>query len=251
MDFADYTDEEKKFEFGFIRVIREIRGSIFLFFEFVLGTGVGGLRSYDGGRFGRSACRGGDAPSYIAIGRDLSLRLSLVRRSVDELSLDPRVRGQANAVLNSCQQEVDDLVGQMEKGALPSSRKVLGVPGDLRAGRSELYEIIGPQESEQLDEMLRSLRGEARSTLAHVRLMLQEMIPPPVEMRKCEGIISAAEGKAESFPHLDLSAEEYDAQRGKLDGILKSVEEQLDGVLTPGELERLGPRFTASFPATK
>ncbi len=191
------------------------------------------------------------APSYIAIGRDLSLRLSLVRRSVDELSLDPRVRGQANAVLNSCQQEVDDLVGQMEKGALPSSRKVLGVPGDLRAGRSELYEIIGPQESEQLDEMLRSLRGEARSTLAHVRLMLQEMIPPPVEMRKCEGIISAAEGKAESFPHLDLSAEEYDAQRGKLDGILKSVEEQLDGVLTPGELERLGPRFTASFPATK
>jgi hypothetical protein len=191
------------------------------------------------------------APSYIAIGKDLSLRLSLVRRTVDELILDPATKTQVDELLNSCSKEVDDMVSEMTNGPMPSSRKVLGIPVELRGQRNQLYEIIGTQQGQSLDEMLRSLRGEGRSTLGHIELMLQEMTPPPVAMEKCEGIIAAAQEKVERLPHTDLPADQYDSGRESLDGILNSVQQQLGQVLTPGELDRLGPRFTELFPTSK
>jgi hypothetical protein len=106
------------------------------------------------------------APSYIAVGKDLSLRLALVRRTLDDLTLDPPTRTQANDLLQACEKEVDGLIKQMENGPMPSSRKVLGIPVYLRTQRNQLYQIIGAEQSQALDEMLRSLRGEGRSTLA-------------------------------------------------------------------------------------
>jgi hypothetical protein len=188
------------------------------------------------------------APSYIAIGRELSLRLSLVRRTLHDLTLDPAVRTQALNLIDSCRKEVNDLISQMRDGPMPPSREVLGVPANLRACRQELYQLIGPDQSKSLDEMLRSLRGEARSTLGHVRLMLDDLNAPPGERQHIEGILSAAEAGAESLPHTDLPDGQYDSQRKRLDGMLAKVRTQLMSVLTPAQLARLGPKFEQVLP---
>jgi hypothetical protein len=167
------------------------------------------------------------APSYIAIGKDLSLRLSLVRRTVDELTLDPATKTQADELLNSCSKEVDDMVSEMTSGPMPSSRKVLGIPVELRGQRNQLYEIIGTQQGQSLDEMLRSLRGEGRSTLGHIDLMFQEMTPLPGAMDKCEAVISGAQEEVERLPRTDLPADQYDSGRESLDGILNSVHQRI------------------------
>jgi hypothetical protein len=188
------------------------------------------------------------APAYIAVGKDLSLRLALVRRTLDDLTLDPPTRTQANDLLQACEKEVDGLIKQMENGPMPSSREVLGIPVYLRTQRNQLYQIIGTEQSQALDEMLRSLRGEGRSTLGHIRLALLELTPPPLKMSECDTVISTAEQKVEALPRTDLPADQYDAGRQNLDAILNSVRDKLSGILSADEITRLGPRFGELFP---
>jgi hypothetical protein len=187
-------------------------------------------------------------PTYIAIGRDLSLRLVLMRKTLNDLTLDASTRLQAADLLQGCQKEVDGLVTELMNGELPSSRNVLRVPGDLRTKRGQLYQIIGTDQSQLLDEMLSSLRGEARSTLGHVLLMVESLNPPAAQIEKCKSILSSADAKAEALPHLDLSPQDYDAQRQKMDAMLNSVRDDLTKTLTPEEMDRLGPKFLGLFP---
>jgi hypothetical protein len=188
------------------------------------------------------------APTYIAIGRDVSLRLSLLRRTLDDLTLEPSVRTQANQLVESLRKEVDGMVTQMCDGPMPSCRMVLSEPGNLRAGKQALDQIIGPDQSTLLDEMLRSLRGEARSTLGHVRLLLENLKDEPDQLKTCMVILRGADAEAESLPHTDVPDADYDAQHKRLDDLLMSVRNKLTSVLSPADLARLGPKFDQLLP---
>jgi hypothetical protein len=183
------------------------------------------------------------APSYIQIGRELSLRLALVRRTLAELTLNDSTRSTANALVDSQQKEIDLLVSQMQSGQMPSNRRVLAVPENLKAARQKLYETIGPAESALLDEMLASLRGEARATLGKLRLMLENLHAPQSEEQNWENILAQADADAENLPKRDLHGDEYDRQRAIMNQLLVHTHDQLETILTPQQLTQLGPRF--------
>jgi hypothetical protein len=188
------------------------------------------------------------APSYIAIGRQLSLRMATVRRTLDDLTLDPPVRTQANEIVESCKKEVDDLVSQMQNGPMPSAMKVLGEPARLRAAQQALYQLIGPDQSQLLDEMMRSMRGQARAILGNVGMMLDDSGADAAKMKACQKILADAQAEAESLPRLDVPDAEYEAQRKRMDDLLAKLRDKLISQLSDDDLQRLEPKFDQLLP---
>lgn len=102
------------------------------------------------------------APSYISIGKELRLRLALMRRTLNDLSLNAAIKQHANQILDSADADLQQLLVEVQSGRMPGYHRLMSVPDKLRAARANLMAVIGPDQSDLLEEKLRSLRGEAQ-----------------------------------------------------------------------------------------
>ena len=101
------------------------------------------------------------APSYVAIGEQLRLRLALFRRTLNDLSLDAAIKQRANQILDASDDDLKELLAEVRSGRMPGYHRLMTVPDRLRAARASLLAVIGPDQGDLLQEKLRSLRGEA------------------------------------------------------------------------------------------
>src|SRR5580704_7463435 len=99
------------------------------------------------------------APSYISIGKELRLRLALLCRTLNDLSLDAAIKQRANQILDSADADLQQLLAEVQSGRMPGYHRLMSVPDNLRAARAQLLAVIGPDQSDLLEEKLRSLRG--------------------------------------------------------------------------------------------
>lgn len=183
------------------------------------------------------------APVYIKFGRDLSLRISLMRKAVDDLSLDAKTRQAANDLIDGDRQDIDALVTQMQSGNLPASSRVMGVPQELKASKLQLYTMIGEQQQAVLEDILESLRWEALSTFGKLQLSLGDLKLTDSQLVCCQGILKDGEAKADSLPEHNASDGTYDQQREAMNGLFTEVHDRMAAVLTPEQQLLLGPRF--------
>jgi hypothetical protein len=194
------------------------------------------------------------APTYLALGKDLRLRLILVRRTLDDLSLDPSIKQQAEQLVDSAKAEIQYLIGEIQAGRMPSNQRLMAVPTNLRAARAKLMQIIGPDQGQLLDEKLQSLRGEARQEIGQLRQGLEDLKPAADEQGQCDTILAETDKAVESLPDTDEVGDDYARDRQKMNDLFSSTHDRLAAVLSPGEQTALGPRFSemaAKTPATQ
>jgi hypothetical protein len=184
------------------------------------------------------------APTYLAVGQDLLLRTTLVRRTLDDLTLDPPIRKQANKIVDGCRSDIENLMAQVESGTMPSMTQISAVPENLRAGREKLMEVLGPDQGEALSEKLRSLRGEARGQIMRLRLSLQDLKLPPAEGDSCDKILNDTELSAAKLPDHDIEGDEYATARQRMTSLFAQTHDAIARILTPDEQSRLGPKFS-------
>src|SRR5277367_3675396 len=115
------------------------------------------------------------APSYMSIGKELRLRLALIRRTLNDLSLDAAIRQRDNQILDSADSDLQQLLAEIQSGRMPGYHRLMSVPDNLRAARANLLAVIGPDQSDLLQEKLRSLRGEARNQLNWLHQQLSDL----------------------------------------------------------------------------
>src|SRR5450432_3023392 len=72
------------------------------------------------------------APSYLAIGKGLSLQLKLVRKTLDDLNLDAATKKPADTMVENCKTNLDSLIRQIQSGNLPPAKIVQAVPQNLK-----------------------------------------------------------------------------------------------------------------------
>ena len=66
------------------------------------------------------------APMYVAIGKELSLRLALVRRTLDDLKLDRPIRQRADQIVDTAAGELKYLLAEIQAGAHAGDAAALG-----------------------------------------------------------------------------------------------------------------------------
>jgi hypothetical protein len=191
---------------------------------------------------------------YMAIGKDLSLRLQLVRQTLDDLTLDPKIRARARQIVDGPKAELDSAIDDMRAGRMPSSKRIFAVPETLRQSRAQLFALIGDQQAKLLDQKLRSLRGEARWRIGQLRNGLDDLNMPDARTRQCDSILAGTDAAAEKLPADDLDGDQYDKGRQQMNGLLAGVHDRLAAILSPDEQTRLGARLSnlaATNPATQ
>ncbi len=194
------------------------------------------------------------APTYLSIGKELQLRVAMIRRTLDDLSLDPARRRQADAILDSADAEVQSLMREVQAGQMPPQKTIIAIPQDLRAARDKLLALIGPQQAQLLQEKLRSLRGEARTQLLRLRQALTDLNLPSHVTHACDIILRDAGSAVENLPDRDVDGEAYARARQTMNGLFAKTHNQLAKVLTAAEQLRLGSYFSelaAKPPATQ
>jgi hypothetical protein len=192
------------------------------------------------------------APMYLSIGRQLCLRLDIMRRTVDELNLTPDIAPQADQLIDTARKQIADLMNEIKNGPMPSDRLVRAIPPNLRAARDHLYALIGPAQTQKLQQMLQSLRGETRENLGRLRLMLADLHLPDDENQKCRSILSDADAQAESLPQTTVQGDAYDQARQKMTDLLTHLHDRLCTILTAPQRQQLGPAFAQyASPATR
>ena len=63
------------------------------------------------------------APTYIAIGKELLLRVAIVRRTLGELTLDSQIRTDAAQILDDAGKGLHQLLHDVEAGNMPTYRQ--------------------------------------------------------------------------------------------------------------------------------
>lgn len=184
------------------------------------------------------------APMYLAVGRDISLRLQLVRQTLSELKLDPGMLAQAQRVIDGPKRELDSALDQMQAGHMPPARRVYSVPDILRQARTQLFALIGQEQAQLLEAKMSSLRGEARWRIGQLRNALDELKLPIDRARQCDAVLAAAVPAAEKLPAGELDGDQYDQSRRQMNQILFGIHERLTALLSSDEQARLGPRLT-------
>jgi hypothetical protein len=184
------------------------------------------------------------APMYLSIGRDISLRLLLVRQTLDDLNLDPAIRAQAQQLIERPKRELDQALDQMQAGHMPPASRVYSVPDVLRSAREKLFALIGEQQAQLLEEKMSSLRGEARWRIGQLRNGLEELKLSAVRARRCDAILAAAQPTAEKLPASQLDGQQYDRNRQRMNDLLAWVHDHLAAILSIDEQTRLGQRFS-------
>jgi hypothetical protein len=183
------------------------------------------------------------APMYVAIGKELSLRLALVRRTLDDLKLDRPIRQRADQIVDAAAGELKYLLAEIQAGRMPATRRLSAVPGNLRTAREQLMEVIGTQQGQLLEEKLRSLRGEGRAEIGKLRQALDEVKTSANEKRSCDAILSDTDGAVEKLPDGDLQGDEYAKARQLMVEVFARTHDRLTKVLTAEEQMQLGPRL--------
>jgi hypothetical protein len=184
------------------------------------------------------------APMYLSIGRDISLRLLLVRQTLDDLNLDPAIRSQAQQLIERPKRELDQALDQMQAGHMPSAKRVYSVPDILRTSRVALFALIGQQQAQLLEEKMSSLRGEARWRMGQLRNGLEDLKLSADRARRCDAILAAARPAAEKLPASQLDGQQYDRNRRQMNDLLAWVHDHLAAILSIDEQARLGQRFS-------
>lgn len=184
------------------------------------------------------------APTYLKVGKDLRLRLSLVRRTLDELTLDAATRQQADQLVDSCKADLQYLIGEIEAGRMPPVQRVMAIPGNLRAARAKLMQIIGPDQGQLLDEKLQSLRGEARKDIGQLRQGLEDLKCPPNQIKDYNTILDEADKGVESLPDTEETGDDYARDRAKMNDLLAKTHDRLMQVLSADQQAGLGEHFS-------
>lgn len=194
------------------------------------------------------------APVYISIGKELLLRVALIRRTLDDLSLGPAIKTRANQILDSTDADLKELLAEVQSGHMPEYHRLISVPDTLRAAHARLLVALGPAQSELLQQKLRSLRGEARGQLNWLRqqlidLNLSKRMQPP-----CDAILATAQAAVEKLPDMDVEGDQYAAARNTMNNLFARAHDALARVLNEAEQSQLGPRFAelaVKSPATQ
>jgi hypothetical protein len=185
------------------------------------------------------------APTYLSIGKDISLRLQLVRQTLDELKLDPGMLVQAQQIIDVPRRELDGALDQMEAGHMPPASRVYSVPDVLRTAREKLFALIGEQQAGLLQEKMSSLRGEARWRIGQLRNGLDELKMSDDRIRQCEAILTSAQPAVEKLPAEQLDGDLYDKSRRQMNSLFANVHAHLAAILSGDEQARLGPRLSS------
>ncbi len=183
------------------------------------------------------------APSYISIGKELRLRLALMRRTLNDLSLNAAIKQHANQILDSADADLQQLLVEVQSGRMPGYHRLMSVPDKLRAARANLMAVIGPDQSDLLEEKLRSLRGEARNQLGWLNQQVSDLDLSDGAGRPCEKILAETDAAVEKLPDTDVQGDQYASARAAMDKLFARAHDALAKILTSGELMRLGPHF--------
>jgi hypothetical protein len=186
----------------------------------------------------------GMAPSYISVGQQLRLRLALVRRTLADLSLDPSTRRRANQIVDAADNELKQLMTQIRSGQMPGYHRIMSIPDTLRAARDSLFALIGPDQSDLLQQKLRSLRGEARNQLDWLRQQLADLNLSESTKSECDKICTETESAVEKLPDIDLNGDDYARARATMTQLFARAHDQLAKILTSAQQSALGQHFT-------
>jgi hypothetical protein len=181
------------------------------------------------------------APTYIAIGKELLLRVSIVRRTLDDLVLDAQVRKHATQILDDAEKSLRQLVQAVELGNMPTYGSIMAVPQNMRAAHENLLTVIGPDQAQLLDEKLRSLRGEARGEIAKIRQELDDKNLPGKSKHVCDAALADADAAIEKLPDTDVEGDQYAADRQAMDHLVAKTRDDLAKVLASIEQSKLDP----------
>jgi hypothetical protein len=194
------------------------------------------------------------APTYLAVGENLLVRVALVRRTLNDLKLDPDNRSRANEILDAAALDLQYLMGEIRAGRMPPAHRIAAVPVNLQAARAKLTELLGPEQNQLLLEKLHSVRGEARRQIGQLRQALSDLKTSENERRGCDAIVADADAGVEKLPDCDLEGQRYAEARQSMIDLLSWTHDKLVRVLSPGEQSQLGPSFAqlaAKGPATQ
>ena len=183
------------------------------------------------------------APSYVSIGKDLRLRLALIRRTLADLTLDAAIKQHAFQILDASDAELKELLAEIQSGRMPGYHRLMAVPDNLRAARANLLAVIGPDQSDLLQEKLRSLRGEARNQLNWLRQQISDLNLSDGAKRPCDGILAQTEAAVEKLPDTDVQGDQYARARATMNQLFLRAHDALSKVLSDAEQLRLGPHF--------
>jgi hypothetical protein len=181
------------------------------------------------------------APAYLAVGKELRLRVALIRRTIDELGLDESVRTQAHQIIDSTDDQLRRLMADVAAGKMPAYETIMAVPQEMRAAHEKLLALIGPEKTQLLEEKLRSLRGEARARLGKLRQDIDDLTLAGKIRGLCDGIISQADAAVEKLPDTDEEGDAYEAGRQEMEQLFAHARVALAKVLSPIEVSRLYP----------
>jgi hypothetical protein len=181
------------------------------------------------------------APTYITIGKELLVRVAIIRETLADLSLAPQVRKNATQILDNAEANVDKLLHDVQSGNMPTCGTIMAVPQNMRAAHEKLLATIGPDQSQLLDEKLRSLRGEARGQLAQLAQEINDKNPAGKVKDTCSRILTDAQTEAEKLPDTDVEGDQYAADRQVLDHLLAKVRQDMSKALAPADQSKADP----------
>jgi hypothetical protein len=183
------------------------------------------------------------APSYVSIGKGLRLRLALIRRTLADLTLDAAIKQRADQIVDSADAEIKDLLAAIQSGRMPGYHRLMAVPDNLRTARANQLAVIGPDQSDLLQEKLRSLRGEARNEVNWLRQQLSDLNLSDGAARPCNQILSETEMAVEKLPDMDVQGDQYARARAAMNQLFVKAHDGLAKILSAAEQLRLGPHF--------
>jgi len=183
------------------------------------------------------------APAYLAIGKSLLVRVALIQRTLNDLTLDQNHRKTANQILDAVAHDLQYLMGEVQAGRMPPAQRIAAVPINLQVARAKLTEVLGPDQNQLLMEKLRSVRGEARRQIGQLRQELNDLKTSERERHGCDAIVADADAGADKLPDCDLEGEQYAKARQSMMDLMTWTHDKIGRVLTAQEQSLLGPSF--------
>ncbi len=185
------------------------------------------------------------APMYLVVGKNLLVRVELIRRTLNDLTLDQDHRQRADEIIDAISRDLTYLMKEVEAGRMPPAQRIAAVPMNLQIARGKLTEVIGPEQNQLLLEKLRSVRGEARREIGQLRQALTDLKTSESERRACNRCVAGADAAADRLPDCDLEGEESAKARQSMNDLMNWTHDELGRVLTPAEQLQLGASFAA------
>jgi hypothetical protein len=181
------------------------------------------------------------APTYLAIGKELLVRVAIIRQTLGDLSLSDPVRKNATQVLDDAEGNVRKLLHDVESGNMPTQGAIAAVPENMRAAHAKLLATIGSDQSALLEQNLRSLRGEARGQLAQLAQDISDKNLTGSAKDACDKLLAEAEGEARKLPATDGEGDQYIADRKAMEQMMTKTDEDCAKVLGPVEQSNANP----------